>query len=127
MYVEDAVNAIIKVVLKGQSGNIYNIGGKDEITNIDLIKKICKVLEGFFPRKNNKSYFELIKFVENRPGHDQRYSLNSNKIKKLTDWEPLTDLNIGLEHTIKWYLENKQWWAPIRKFKYKGQRLGRKK
>jgi dTDP-glucose 4,6-dehydratase len=127
LYVEDTTNGIKKIVSNGKNGNIYNIGGSCEITNIELVRKICSILQTFFPRVGNKTYFNLIKFVENRPGHDQRYSLDSKKIGKITDWKPTINLNTGLENTIKWYLKNKKWWGPMRKFKYKGERLGRKK
>ena len=125
LYVEDNVNALKKVLFKGKKGNIYNIGGKEEISNLVLIRKICKILDIILPRENKKKYESLIEFVSDRPGHDKRYSLNSNKIKKELKWKPEIDLNLGLKLTINWYLENKKWWNPIRKFKYKGERLGK--
>ena len=126
LFVEDNVNALKKVLFKGKKGNIYNIGGKEEISNLILIKKICRILDKILPRENKKKYESLIEFVSDRPGHDKRYSLNSNKIKKELKWKPRIDLNLGLELTINWYLKNKKWWLPIRKFKYKGERLGKK-
>ena len=75
-------------------------------------------------RPNISSYEDLIEFVKDRPGHDLRYSLNSNKINTEVNWKPKITLNKGLEITIKWYLENNIWWKSIRKFKYKGERLG---
>ena len=125
LYVEDNVNALKKVLFKGKKGNIYNIGGNEEISNLVLIRKICKILDIILPRENKKKYESLIEFVSDRPGHDKRYSLNSNKIKKELKWKPEIDLNLGLKLTINWYLKNKKWWNPIRKFKYKGERLGK--
>ena len=125
LHVEDNVEAIKKIIFKGKIGNIYNIGGKNEISNIQLVKIICKILNRIYPRKKKK-YEDLIKYVHDRPGHDFRYSLNSNKIKNTINWNPKISLNHGLELTIKWYIQNKNWWEPIRKFKYKGERLGKK-
>ena len=125
IHVEDNVNALKKVLLKGKKGNIYNIGGDKEFSNIYIIKKICRILDQIEPRKNKKKYESLIKFVFDRPGHDKRYSLNSNKIKKIFNWKPKIDINTGLESTIYWYLNNKSWWKKIRKYKYKGERLGK--
>jgi len=126
IYVEDNVNALKKIILNGKIGNIYNVGGKEEVTNISLVKKICKILDQIKPRKNKKKYEDLIKYVEDRPGHDKRYSLNSKKIKKKIKWKPRINIDEGLKLTIDWYLNNKSWWKSIRKFKYKGERLGRK-
>ena len=127
LYIEDNVDAIKKILFKGKIGNVYNIGGKEEITNIKLVKNICKKLDRIKPKKNKRKYETLITYVDDRPGHDQRYSLNSSKIKKEINWLPKTNLDRGLELTIKWYLENDNWWKTIRKFKYKGERLGKKR
>jgi len=124
LYVNDNVQAIKKILSNGKLGNIYNVGGNVELTNLKLVKNICRILDKINPRKNNKKYEELIKFVADRPGHDKRYSLNSKKVNKLS-WKANTNINIGLELTIKWYLSNKNWWLKIKKTKYKGQRLGK--
>jgi len=125
LYVEDNVDAIKKIFFKGKIGNFYNIGGSEELSNIKIVKRICRRLDLVIPRKNNKKYASLITYVKDRPGHDLRYSLNSKKIYKDTGWIPKIKLNKGLDMTIKWYLENKNWWNSIRKFKYKGERLGK--
>ena len=91
------------------------------------IKNICKKLDRIKPKKNKRKYETLITYVDDRPGHDLRYSLNSGKIKKEINWVPKTNLDRGLELTIKWYLENEDWWKTIRKFKYKGERLGKRR
>ena len=127
IHVEDNVEALKKILIKGKIGNIYNVGGDKEINNIVLVKKICKILDKIKPRENKEKYESLIRFVTDRPGHDKRYSLNSNKIKKELKWKPKIDLNLGLKLTVDWYLKNQNWWLPIRKFKYKGERLGKNK
>tara|TARA_B100000315_G_C14485975_1_gene545227 strand:+ start:106 stop:1152 length:1047 start_codon:yes stop_codon:yes gene_type:complete len=126
LFVNDNVEALYKVFLKGKSGSTYNVGGNQEFTNINLIKYICKILDDTFPRKNKKKYENLIQFVEDRPGHDRRYSLNSTKIKKEIEWTPKIGIKQGLKMTVNWYLSNRTWWQSIRKFKYKGERLGRR-
>ena len=124
LYVSDNVQAIKIILSKGKLGNIYNVGGKAELTNIKLVQNICRILDKVKPRKNGKKYEKLIKFVADRPGHDKRYSLNSKKVSNLS-WKAKTNINIGLELTVKWYLSNKNWWLKIKKTKYKGQRLGK--
>ena len=127
IHVEDNVEALKKILIKGKIGNIYNVGGDKEINNIVLVKKICKILDKIKPRENKEKYESLIRFVIDRPGHDKRYSLNSNKIKKKFKWKPKIDIDTGLKLTINWYLNNKNWWEPIIKYKYKGERLGKNK
>ena len=127
IHVEDNVEALKKILIKGKIGNIYNVGGDKEINNIVLVKKICKILDKIKPRENKEKYESLIRFVIDRPGHDKRYSLNSNKIKKKFKWKQKIDIDTGLKLTINWYLNNKNWWEPIRKYKYKGERLGKNK
>ena len=127
IHVEDNVEALKKILIKGKIGNIYNVGGDEEINNIVLVKKICKILDKVKPRENKEKYESLIRFVIDRPGHDKRYSLNSNKIKKKFKWKPKIDIDTGLKLTINWYLNNRNWWEPIRKYKYKGERLGKNK
>tara|TARA_Y100000590_G_C15192005_1_gene815354 strand:- start:120 stop:623 length:504 start_codon:yes stop_codon:yes gene_type:complete len=124
LYVDDNIDAIKKVFFNGRIGSFYNIGGLEELSNIEIVKGICRKLDVIKPRKNKKKYEYLIKYVKDRPGHDLRYSLNSEKIYKEIKWRPKIKLNKGLELTIRWYLDNKKWWNSIRKFKYKGERLG---
>ncbi len=103
LYVLDNCRAIDLVFQKGKLGEIYNIGGGYEITNLELTKKILKLM--------NKTK-EFIEYVPDRLGHDRRYSLNCEKIRKL-GWKPETDFNNGLKKTIEWYKENKWWWKPL--------------
>tara|TARA_Y100001949_G_C15942328_1_gene310759 strand:- start:23 stop:1036 length:1014 start_codon:yes stop_codon:yes gene_type:complete len=106
LYVEDHCEAIKEVLVKGSIGETYNIGGNNEKTNIEIVKTVCSTLDEIKPRKNNSSYKELITFVEDRPGHDFRYSLDILKIKKELNWQPQETFESGIRKTILWYLEN---------------------
>lgn len=106
LYVEDHCEAIKEVLVKGSIGETYNIGGNNEKTNIEIVKTVCSTLDEIKPRKNNSSYKELITFVEDRPGHDFRYSLDISKIKKELNWQPQETFESGIRKTILWYLEN---------------------
>ncbi len=109
IYVKDHCEALKKILFNGEPGDVYNIGSSKELKNIDIVRKICSILDLIVPIKKNKSYSELISFVEDRPGHDYRYAINSNKIKEKLGWEPKTSFQEGIESTIKWYLNNNDW------------------
>jgi dTDP-glucose 4,6-dehydratase len=106
LYVEDHVRALQLVLENGQVGETYNIGGNHEMTNIEVVKTICKILDQRYPSKILSSYQELITFVADRAGHDKRYAINNHKIKKELNWSPLLDFNDGLSNTIEWYAKN---------------------
>ena len=125
IHVDDNNDAVIELIRKGRIGQIYNIGNNIETVNIKIVKNICKILDDVIPRRNGKSYSELISFVSDRPGHDKRYANSIKKIKKETNWSPQIKLENGLKKTIQWYLENKSWWKEILKNKYTGKRLGK--
>ena len=124
LYVEDHCDAIYKVLKDGRIGETYNIGGNNEIKNIDIVNIICNKMDEYFPRSNKRSYTELIEFVPDRPGHDFRYAIDASKIQKSLNWFPKESFETGIEKTINWYLKNKSWWEPILKNNYKQQRLG---
>ncbi len=126
IYVDDHCNALDLIIEKGLAGEKYLIGGDNEIKNIDIINKICSILNSLKPRKNNNNYEELITFVKDRPGHDFRYAVNSTKIQKNLGWKPLQTFESGLELTIKWYLGNTNWLNNILHKKYNLERLGLK-
>jgi len=105
LYVLDHCKAIDLVFHKGRNGEIYNIGSRNEQKNIDIAKKICKILDKIYPRKNKKSYIELITLVEDRPGHDRRYAIDPSKIENTLGWKPEETFDTGLEKTVKWYLD----------------------
>jgi dTDP-glucose 4,6-dehydratase len=106
LYVQDHCEAIDLVFHRGKSGETYNIGGKNEIENIVLVRKICSIMDellGEGPRE------ELIKFVKDRPGHDRRYAIDASFIEKELNWQPQHNFDTGLKVTVKWYLENEDW------------------
>ncbi|MFK7823944.1 MAG: dTDP-glucose 4,6-dehydratase [Oligoflexales bacterium] len=109
LYVEDHVDALCLVMEKGRVGENYNIGANNELRNIDLVNKICDLLDRVVPRKNKTSRQDLIKFVRDRPGHDYRYAIDSSKIVQELGFFPKTTFESGLEKTIMWYLSNSQW------------------
>ncbi len=109
LYVEDHCNAIIEVLNNGFPFEVYNIGGNNEIQNIDIAIIICEKLDILKRRDNGKSYKELISFVKDRPGHDTRYAINNAKIKKELNWSPNEDFKSGISRTIDWYLKNQSW------------------
>ena len=123
IYVEDHVRALKTISMRGKIGENYNIGGSSELKNIDVVKKICIYLDRIMPIKNF-SYTSLISHVKDRPAHDYRYSINSNKIIKNLKWKPLIKFDDGLENTVSWYLKNQNWCKMILYKKYKLQRLG---
>ena len=124
LYVGDHCNAIYDVLQYGVVGETYNVGGNNEIKNIDIVLKICSILDELKPRVNKSSYSELIKFVKDRPGHDLRYAIDSSKIQSKLNWEPIESFETGIFKTIKWYLNNEGWWRKIQKKHYKQERLG---
>lgn len=105
LYVKDHCSAIYRVIKEGVNGEVYNIGGSQEITNIELTKKILELM-----RKDES----VIRYVNDRPGHDFRYSLNTDKIRSL-GWEPQFDISSGLKKTVEWYVDNPQYWKKLRK------------
>jgi len=124
LFVDDHCNAIKKVYENGRIGETYNIGGNNEIKNIDIVNIICGVLDDLKPSDNGKSYSELITFVEDRPGHDFRYAINAEKIQKELGWFPSESFYTGIKKTVEWYLENETWWRKIQDQKYNQERLG---
>jgi len=108
LYVEDHASALFKVAIYGKNSETYNIGGNNELKNIDVVRKICLILNDLRPA-NQLNYLDLISFVEDRAGHDYRYAIDSSKIMKELDWKPDYDFEEGLKKTISWYLDNLSW------------------
>ena len=123
LYVEDHAKALITVAEKGKVGNTYNIGGRNEYTNLQVVETICNHLDNIKPKKN--SFSEQIIFVDDRPGHDLRYAIDASKIENELGWKAVENFETGILKTINWYLENEWWWKPLRK-NYSGERLGKK-
>ena len=127
LFVNDHCNAINQVMHNGRIGETYNIGGINELSNLEIVNQICKALDKKKPRRNDMKYSELITFVDDRPGHDFRYAINPNKIQNELGWSPKESYKTGLNKTIDWYLENESWWREIQSKKYRQERLGLKK
>tara|TARA_B100000212_G_C27320297_1_gene509811 strand:+ start:85 stop:1131 length:1047 start_codon:yes stop_codon:yes gene_type:complete len=124
LYVLDHCEAIFTVLDKGKVGQTYNIGGGNEIKNLEVVEMICHFLDKLLPQKKSESYANLINFVEDRPGHDFRYAIDSTKINLKLGWYPKESFESGLEKTIKWYIKNEDWWSSIFKDKINHKRLG---
>ncbi len=127
LYVEDHAKALHLVLEKGIPGETYNVGGNNERTNLEVTYAICDTLDKLAPERRVSgltTYRDLIKFVQDRPGHDKRYAIDASKLKDQLGWQPAEDFDSGMRKTIEWYLNNAWWWQPIREGKYSGQRLG---
>ncbi|MBT6526111.1 MAG: dTDP-glucose 4,6-dehydratase [Marinovum sp.] len=122
LYVEDHANALLTVLTKGTIGRSYNIGGENEVTNIDIVREICAILDRLRPAA--RPYFELVNFVADRPGHDLRYAIDPTRIRTELGWRPAVTLTQGLEKTVHWYLDNEDWWQALQNRSGVGNRLG---
>ena len=122
LYVEDHADALLTVLTRGQSGRSYNIGGKSEASNIDIVYKICAILDRLRPEAH--PYADLIYFVADRPGHDKRYAIDPARIQNELGWRPMVTLEQGLQQTVRWYLENETWWRALQDRAGVGDRLG---
>ena len=109
LYVEDHCLAVMRVLEDGKLGETYNIGGWNEMPNLDVVKTICEILDELRPRKSGGKYSDQIEFVTDRPGHDRRYAIDARKIEKELGWRPLETFETGIRKTVQWYLENEQW------------------
>ena len=125
LYVADHVDALYRVLRKGRTGEVYNIGGENEQRNIDLVGAICQEMDQLNPREKGAAHADLIQFVEDRPGHDFRYAMDIGKIRRELDWAPRETFQSGLHKTVRWYLDNRSWWEPIVAKTGALQRLGR--
>jgi dTDP-glucose 4,6-dehydratase len=112
LYVDDHVRALWLIINRGRIGEKYNIGGNNEVRNIDVVQRICELLDQMRP--STSSFSELITFVEDRPGHDARYAINATKIRNELGWTALETFDTGIQKTVNWYLENAWWWRPLR-------------
>ncbi len=122
LYVEYHAEALLLVVRKGAVGRSYNIGGENEATNLDLVRRICAILDG--KRPGNRPYADQIAFVADRPGHDRRYAIDPSRIREELGWQPSVTLDEGLERTVQWFLDHEGWWRALQDRDGVGRRLG---
>lgn len=150
LFVEDHARALVTVVEKGRIGETYNVGGRNERTNLEVVETICDILDTLKPLKSSKSlngepeqqpqvadlkstalneatrsYRDLIVFVKDRPGHDARYAIDASKLETELGWKAQEDFDSGIRKTTQWYLDNEWWWKPLRTTRYAGERLGK--
>lgn len=123
LYVEDHADALLLVLEKGQLNRSYNIGGENERRNIDLVRTICALLDEMAPKAT--PYADQITFVTDRPGHDARYAIDPTRIRDELGWRPSVTVEEGLRRTVRWYLDNRDWWQPLLDRKGVGERLGK--
>jgi dTDP-glucose 4,6-dehydratase len=124
LYVADHVCALRLILEEGRPGEVYAIGGLNEIRNLDLVRQICAALDELQPQAQGRRHDELISFVADRPGHDRRYAVNCQKIKQELGWQPRENFTSGLRTTIAWYLAHRDWCGEIQARKYQRDRLG---
>jgi len=124
LYVRDHCDAINTIIRKGRLGETYNVGGNNEMSNIEIVNTICSLLDEMTPSDRLGSYKELITYVQDRPGHDLRYAIDASKIQNELGWSPRETFATGIRKTVAWYLEHRDWWQDIQSKKYQQQRLG---
>jgi dTDP-glucose 4,6-dehydratase len=122
LFVEDHARALGVILAKGQPGHTYNVGGRNERTNIDVVRQICLWMDRLRPAE--APCHELISFVADRPGHDQRYAIDATKLETDLRWRARETFETGIEKTVRWYLDRSDWWKPLRDKVYAGERLG---
>jgi dTDP-glucose 4,6-dehydratase len=125
LYVEDHADALLKVLDEGQNGRSYNIGGENEKTNLELVNILCDILDREQPRADGKSYADQITYVTDRPGHDARYAIDPTRIRTELGWRPSVTVHEGLAKTVRWYLDNEDWWRALQDRSGVGVRLGK--
>jgi dTDP-glucose 4,6-dehydratase len=124
LYVDDHARALTRVFEAGVPGESYIIGGRAERTNLEVVSRICDVLDRLRPRQDGKARRTQITYVTDRPGHDHRYAIDPSKLERNLGWTAKESFDTGIEKTVAWYLENEAWWGPIVARTYGGQRLG---
>jgi dTDP-glucose 4,6-dehydratase len=124
LYVEDHARALALVVERGRVGETYNVGGRNERTNIHVVTTICDLLDRMHA-STGASRRRLITFVPDRPGHDRRYAIDATKIEQELGWHATETFETGLEKTVRWYLDNRSWWQAILDRGYQAKRIGR--
>jgi dTDP-glucose 4,6-dehydratase len=113
LYVDDHARGLLVLLERGRPGESYNIGGRTERRNLEVVERLCDTLDRIMPRNSDASYRELINFVTDRPGHDFRYAIDCSKIEREFGWRPMETFETGIEKTVAWYLKNEWWWRPL--------------
>jgi dTDP-glucose 4,6-dehydratase len=124
LFVEDHARALLLVAAEGRDGETYNIGGEAECTNLEIVERLCDAMDELVPDAAIGSRRQLIRFVEDRPGHDFRYAIDARRLRDELGWSPAETLDSGLVRTVRWYLDNRGWWERVRSGVYRGERLG---
>ncbi|HET7274389.1 MAG TPA: dTDP-glucose 4,6-dehydratase [Longimicrobiaceae bacterium] len=124
LYVDDHADALLTMLRDGEPGESYAVGGSNEVTNLEVVRRICTLVDELVPDGRGSSRTELIEFVEDRPGHDQRYAIDPSKIRNELGWCPSESFDTGLRKTVEWYLANPLWCERVRSGAYRGERLG---
>jgi dTDP-glucose 4,6-dehydratase len=122
LYVEDHARALHLIASQGRLGQKYNVGGRNERRNIDVVKRICSIMDAKRPK--SAPHENLISYVADRPGHDVRYAIDSTRLQAELGWKAEETFDTGIEKTVAWYLDNEWWWRPLREKVYSGERLG---
>jgi dTDP-glucose 4,6-dehydratase len=122
LYVEDHARALDLIASQGRLGEKYNVGGRNERRNIDVVRRVCTLMDELAPKAT--PHADLITYVTDRPGHDARYAIDATKLETELGWKARENFDSGIERTVRWYLENEWWWRPLRDGVYAGERLG---
>lgn len=124
LYVDDHAAALELILTRGTPGETYAVGGREERSNLEVVRTVCDLIDERLPLIGRGSRRELIRHVADRPGHDQRYAIDPSKIELELGWRASESFSSGLENTVDWFLANEEWWRPIRDRQYAGERLG---
>ncbi|MGD9722341.1 MAG: dTDP-glucose 4,6-dehydratase [Pirellulales bacterium] len=124
LFVEDHCRALLAVLERGRPGEVYNVGGNCERTNLELVETLCDIVDELSPRLAHRPCRQLIKFVTDRPGHDRRYAIDASKARRELLWQPQQDIAAGLRLTVQWYLDNSRWVERVASGSYHRERLG---
>jgi dTDP-glucose 4,6-dehydratase len=122
LYVDDHVKALFLIATQGKPGQKYNVGGHNERKNIEVVRRICALMDQRRPQ--HAPHDQLIRFVPDRPGHDIRYAIDASRLEQELHWRPEENFDSGIEKTVDWFLANEDWWGPLRGAVYGGTRLG---
>jgi len=122
LHVDDHARALVMILERGTPGEKYNVGGRNERTNLEIVEAICRSLDRMAPGPAPRR--DLIRFVTDRPGHDRRYAIDPTRTETEIGWRAAENVDTGLDKTVRWYLDNESWWRPLRDKRYAGERLG---